>query len=111
MSDASPGRRVRIVERRRGKQITITVHVDEGIRDTSEIGVLTAYDDGSCAETLCFSDLFERVSRVDIEGVNKVCLLDKVAGTALYESNPRILSIGAMWTNKTKRRTSRIGCV
>lgn len=43
-----------------GGERTFTVHVDEGIGETGEIGVLTAYDDGSCTETLGFSDLMRR---------------------------------------------------
>lgn len=49
-------------EIRKGKG-TFTVHVNEGIWEAGEIGVLSADDDGSCAETLGLSDLDRRQGR------------------------------------------------
>jgi len=68
--------------------VGFTVHVDEGIWQTCEVWVFTAYDDCSCAETLCFSDL-----------------VDKGTVTALHEGDPGLLWVRTMRTDGAERGT------
>ena len=81
-------------------QRTFTVHVDEGIGETSEIGVFATHDDGSCAETLGFSDLIGG-SRKEKESGEKTFLFDKRTVTALYEGDPGLLWVRAMRADVT----------